>query len=98
MADKGKRLRKILDKAGLKGQFKQVGSLDEAHIVLITDPKSITQLVVAGKDEYKQALENGETHTEDKMIYFLVSANPRNKWHIERRLLTNKFGMSKNVL
>ena len=37
MADKGKRLRKILEKAGLKGQLKPARSLEEARIILIED-------------------------------------------------------------
>ena len=37
MAEKGKRLRKILERAGLKGKLKQVESLEEAHLVLIME-------------------------------------------------------------
>ena len=95
MADKGKRLRKILDKKGMKGQLKPVGSLEEAHLILIVDKQHVTQYAFVGKDEYKRMVENGHTFTED-MIYFLVSANPRNRWHIERRLLTNKVGSIKS--
>ena len=98
MADKRKRLRDILLKAGLKGQLKQVGSFEQARIILLVDPQRLTHLVFVGKDEYKQALEDGQTYTEEKMVYYLVSANLRNRWSIERRLLTNKFGMTKNVL
>ena len=98
MANKDKRLRDILLKAGLKGQLKPVGSLEEAHIILITDKQRLTHLVFVGKDEYKQALEDDQTYTEEKMVYFLVSVNPRNRWSRERRLLTNKFGMTKTVL
>ena len=97
MAEKSKRLRKILEKAGLKGQLKQVGSLDEAHLVLIMNPDRRAQFAFAGKDEYKWALENGETPPEGE-IYFLVSTNPRNQWGIAPRLLTNKFGMETSKL
>ena len=39
MADKGKRLQKILDKKGMKGQLKPVGKLDEARIILVEDSR-----------------------------------------------------------
>ena len=96
MAEKSKRLRKILEKGGLKGQLKQVGSLDEAQLVLIVNPAIGSQVMFASKDEYKQALENGVTYWEGKETYFLVSANPRNKKETTLRLLTNKFGMEKS--
>ena len=37
MADKEKRLRKILVKIGKKGVLKHVGTLEEAHVVLLED-------------------------------------------------------------
>ena len=94
MADKGKRLRKILDKVGLKGQFKPVESLDEARIILIEDRQCIKLFSLMGKDAYKQFLEEGHTFPED-IVHFLVSANPRNKWNIEQRLLTSAVGRIK---
>ena len=95
MAEKGKRLREILVKKGMKGQLKPVGSLEEAHLILIVDKQRVTQYAFVGKDEYKKMVKNGHTFTED-MVHFLVSANPRNRWHIERRLLTNKVGSIKS--
>ena len=96
MAERSRRLRKILERGGLKGQLKQVGSLDEAQLVLVLNPAIGSQFMFASKDEYKQALENGVTYWEGKETYFLVSANPRNKWGVVQRLLTNKFGLEKS--
>ena len=95
MADKGKRLRKILDKTGMKGQFKPVESLKEAHIILIEDKQSMKRFSFMGKDAYKRMVENGRTFPED-IVHFLVSANPRNKWNIEQRLLTSAVGTIKS--
>ena len=94
MDDKGKRLRKILAKIGMKGQLKPVGNLDEAHIILIDDPQCIKRFSFMGKDAYKKVVENGNTFPED-IVHFLVSANPRNKWNIEKRLLTSAVGKIK---
>ena len=97
MADKAKRLRKILEKAGLKGQLKQVARIEDAHIILLTDPIRFTYLIFVGKDDYIETLATGEDDfIRDRMIYYLVSSNPRNRWSIEQRLLTNKFGMTKS--
>ena len=87
-------LRKILNKAGLKGQLKQVESLEEAHVIFIEDKQSITKHAFYGKDAYKRMLEKGYTFPED-MVYFLVSANPRNRGSIERSILSNRFGTTK---
>ena len=95
MADKGKRLRKILAKTGMKGQLKPVGNLDEAHIILIEDRQCIKRFSFMGKDAYKNFLEEGHTFPED-IVHFLVSANPRNKWNIEQRLLTSAVGTIKS--
>ena len=94
MADKGKRLQKILDKKGMKGQLKPVGKLDEARIILVEDPQSITKHAFYSKDSYKSVLQKGYTFSEG-MVHFLVSANPRNSRSIERSLLTNKNGTIK---
>ena len=94
MADKLKRLRKILDKKGLKGQLKPVETLDEAHIISIEDKQSINRSPFMGKDAYKRMIENGHTLPSD-IVHFLVSANPRNRWNIEQRLLSNKVGTLK---
>ena len=96
MADKLKRLRKILVKKGLKGQLKPVGSLEEAHIILIENKQCIDKTALVGKDTYKELIEEGHTFPSD-IIHFLVSANPRNKWNIERRFLTNVTGVTRRT-
>ena len=75
----------------MKGQFKPVESLEEAHIILIEDPQCIKRFSFMGKDAYKRMVENGRTFPSG-IVHFLVSANPRNKWNIEQRLLTSAVG------
>ena len=49
MADKEKRLRKILLKRGLKGKPKLVATLEEAHIILVNEKEhSKTQIMEKG--------------------------------------------------
>ena len=99
MADKAKRLRKILEKAGLKGQLKQVTSIEDAHIILLTDPLRFTYVIFMDKKDYLEKLESGEDDIiRDRSVYYMVSANPRNRRSIEQRLLTNKFGMTKSKM
>ena len=96
MADKAKRLRKILDKKGMKGKLKLVGSLEEAHLILVDDRKYSGKIKLIGKDSYLGMLEDGHTFPEEH-IYFTVSTNPRDKWHIEKHLLSNAFATMKNL-
>ena len=95
MADKGKRLLKILAKKDLKGQLKPVESLEEAHIILIEDRQCINQTLIIGRDTYKRLVEEGRTFPEDN-VHFLVSTNPRNTWHIEKRFFTNTVASMKS--
>ena len=85
MVDKEKRLRKILLKSGIKGVLKPVNTLEEARIIII-DGKPAAKFV--GVDTYKQWIDEGHTFPEES-IHYLVSSNPRNRWHIEHRLITN---------
>ena len=85
MADKAKRLRKILVKGGLKGVLKPVNTLEEAHIIII-DGKPNAKCV--GVDTYKQWIDEGHTFPEES-IHYLVSSNPRNAWHIDQRFIAN---------
>ena len=94
MADKRKRLQKILVKKGMKGQLRPVETLGDAHIIVIEDKQCINQSAFMGKDAYKRMIENGGTFPSD-IVHFLVSANPRNRWNIEQRLLSNKVGSLK---
>ena len=92
MADKRKRLQKILVKKGLKGQLKPVESLEEAHIILIDNKQCIDKVHLLGKDVYNKFLDEGRTFPSD-IVHFLVFANPRNRWNIEHRLFTSAYGL-----
>ena len=58
MADKRKRLNKFLGDKGLKGQLKPVGTLEEAHIILIENEQSIHRSALMGKDTYKKIIKD----------------------------------------
>ena len=87
MADKEKRLRKILSKNGLKGKLKLVATLEEAHLVIIKKIRLGTSRLTR-KEAYIEMLEDGYTFSEEE-VYFVVSSNPRDRKHIERKYLTN---------
>ena len=91
MADKEKRLRKILSKKGLKGQFKLVATLEEAHLICIENRQCIHKMQLLEKDTYIYYLKEGYTFPED-LVYYLVSSNPRNRRNIEQRFLSNSNG------
>ena len=91
MADKEKRLRKLLAKRGWKGKFKTVATLEEAQMIILESDQSTTKTQLIGKDSYIGALEDGYTFPEDK-IHYLVSTNPRNSWHIIRQVVSNSSG------
>ena len=95
MADKEKRLRKILVKIYMRGTLKHVGTLEEAHLVLVEDPTNTTKYTFYKKEGYKQVLANGYTFSED-MVHFLVSSNPRNRRRVERSIMTNRYGSIQN--
>ena len=88
MADKEKRLHKILTKAGLKGKLKSVKTYEESSIVVVEDPGSATKNVFFDKRGFEYALSNGETFPEDR-VHFLVSTNPRNRQLVERSVLSD---------
>ena len=89
MADKEKRLRKILSRKGIKGKFKLVATLEEAHLVLI-DKREHSESHLVGKDSYLMKIEQGCIFPEEE-VYYLVSANPRNRRLVEQKYLTNAF-------
>ena len=91
MADKEKRLRKILLKIHMKGELKPVDTLEEAYIVLVDCPEESTKYAIFKKEMYQQVLKNGYTYPEDR-VYFLVPTNPRNRRQLEQSLTTNKYG------
>ena len=89
MADKEKRLRKILTKAGLKGKLKSAATLEEAHIVLVDDWEKSYAYYIYQKVRYQQLLADGHTFPEDK-VNFVVDTNPRNRQHLLQNLMSSK--------
>ena len=96
MADKEKRLRKILVKKGFKGLLKTVGTLEEAHIIIIENKQCIRKTMFIGKDTYNMFLEEGRTFPED-LVHYTASNNPRNTVNIERKIMTNAYGIVRRV-
>ena len=92
MADKEKRLRKILVKKGLKGLVKSVGTLEEAHIIIVENRQCINKTMIIRKDTYEQFLEEGHTFPEDQ-VHYTTSNNPRNTVNIERKIMSNSYGI-----
>ena len=88
MADKAKRLRKILVKIDMRGMLKHAKTLEEAHLFLVENPSKYT---FYKKEDYKEALERGFIFSEDQ-VHFLIPSNPRNRRRIEQSIMTNKFG------
>ena len=86
MADKEKRIQKFLIRMRLKGKIKEVGTLEKAGIVIVTDPHSICDYLFFDKKGYQDALSRGETYPEDR-VHFMVLTNPRNNNLILRGLL-----------
>ena len=83
MADKIKRLNKILNNKGLKGFLKPVENLEESHFVLVEKIKdSFSNRLIFKTEEYKALLESGETYPPD-IVHFLVITNKRNAQNIK---------------
>ena len=85
MADKEKRLRKILVKISMKGRLKPVDTLEEAHIIIVDDRNDKKRVKLIGKDSYLKMVGNGYTFPEET-VYFTVSSNPRDKMHVEQSI------------
>ena len=81
MADKEKRLRKILDKMDMRGKLKSVATLKEAHFVLVDVQEKSRKCCIYKKVGYQQALTDGYTFPEDR-VHFLVHTNPSNRRHL----------------
>ena len=86
MADKEKRLRKILLNGCLKGQLKLVKILEEAHIVIVQDPHYPNKIMFYNRDGYQAALNNGETFPEER-VYFTAPTNPGNIRQITKSII-----------
>ena len=91
MADKEKRLRKILDKVGMRGKLKSVATLEEAEFVLVYAPEKSYKYCIYRKVEYQRELTNGYTFPEDR-VYFMIHTNPRNRRQLLQHLMTNRSG------
>ena len=91
MADKEKRLRKILDKIDMRGKLKSVATLEKAHIVLVDAPEKSCKYIIYIKDDYQRELTNGYVFPEDR-VHFLVHTNLRNRRQLEQNLMSNRNG------
>ena len=96
MADKEKRLRKILLNAGLKGKLKPVDTLEEACVIVVEDINNKNKNKFIRKDTYLRMVENGYTFPEET-VYFTVFSNPRNKRELERTMFSNVFVNMKSL-
>ena len=92
MVDKEKRLRKILDRRGLKAKLKSTTNLQEARVICLDNEESISKAAFMGKDTYIQYLEAGHIFS-GYQVHYLIPCNPRNAQFIERQILNNSLGM-----
>ena len=92
MADKDKRIKKILAKAGFKGKFKSVATLEEATLVVVEDPHDKAKNMVLRVPNYPIALKRFGPFPTDR-VHFLTSTNPRNKVLVERGLISQAKGL-----
>ena len=97
MADKEKRLRKILTRIGKRGVLKNGGTLEEAHLVLVEDHTNPFKYVLYKKEEYQHLLTNGYGFPEER-VYFLVVTNPRNRQQVVQSVMSPRRGGSKRWL
>ena len=86
MADKEKRLRKILLNSALKGKLKLAKTLEEAHIIIVQDPRYPGKNTFYNRRGYQTALDNGETFPEE-CVYFTVPTNLRNIRQITKSII-----------
>ena len=86
MADKEKRLRKILLNSALKGELKLVKTLEEAHIILVQDLRYPGKNTFYNRRGYQKALDNGETFPEE-CVYFTLPTNLRNIRQITKSII-----------
>ena len=87
MADKNKRLEKILKKTGIKGWLKPVDSLENSQFVLVENKRCVYNSFLIKTEDYKILLERGETYPPD-IVHFLVNSNKRNVLNVNNGLLT----------
>ena len=87
MADKEKKLRKILLNLGLKGKLKAVKTLEEAIIIIVQDPNNKGKNTFFSRVGYQTTLDRGKTFPEE-CVYFTVPSNPRNLREVTRSIIT----------
>ena len=97
MADKEKRLRKILAKIYMKGVLKRAKTLEESHVVLVENVEDPSLYTFYKNEDYKEVLEHGYTFLDDQ-VHFLVPSNPRNRSRVEQSIMTNKFGEVRHLM
>ena len=95
MADKEKRLRKILDKKEMRGKLKSVDTIEEAHLILVDDRRYNGCIRLMPKRSYLNMIEEGQTISEEN-VFYLIPTNPRDRKNIEKSLITNSFADIKN--
>ena len=95
MADKKKRLRKILDKKEMRGMLKSMDTIEEAHLILVDDRRYDGSIRLLPKESYLNLVEEGQIISEEN-VYYLIPANPRDRKNIEKSLITNSFADIKN--
>ena len=96
MADKEKRLRKIILNAGFKGKLKPVNTLEEATTIIVEDISDKHKNKFIRKEVYLEMVENGYTFSEET-VYFTVSSKPRDKRLIEKTMLSNASATTKSL-
>ena len=87
MADKNKRLEKILKKKGIKGWLKPVDTLENSQFVLVENKRCVHKSFLIKTEDYKILLERGETYPPG-IVHFLVNSNKRNVLNVNNGLLT----------
>ena len=87
MADKNKRLEKILKKKGINGWLKPVDSLENSQFVLVENKRCVFKSSPVKTEDYKILLERGETYPPD-IVHFLVNNNKRNVLNVNNSILT----------
>ena len=95
MADKEKRLRKVLSRKLWQRRLKLVDTLEQSHCVLV-HIKELGKLLFIKKEIYLELIERGHTFPEEE-VYFVVSSNPSDSKHIVERYLTHGFSYIKPI-
>ena len=88
MADKEKRLRKILSRKLWQRRLKLADTLEQSHCVLV-HIKELGKLLFIKKEIYLELIEREHTFPEE--VYFVVSSNPSDSKHIVERYLAHGF-------